>query len=93
MKYKIFIALSLVLLFTVAVIAPAEAQCAMCKAAAEANLKSGGSDPAGLNSGILYMLFMPYLIVLSIAIWWYRNRRKEAAVDIPYNEDELARLN
>lgn len=71
----------------------ANAQCAMCKAAAEANLKTGGTDPAGLNSGILYMLLMPYIVVACIGIWWYRNRRKEAIVDTPYTEDELARLN
>lgn len=63
------------------------------KQVAEANLKTGGTDPAGLNSGILYMLLMPYLIVASIGIWWYMNRRKEAVVDTPYTEDELARLN
>jgi hypothetical protein len=70
----------------------AEAQCAMCKAAAEANLKTGGSDPVGLNAGILYMLLMPYLMVAAIGIWWYRNRRKEATV-VPYTPEELAKWN
>lgn len=54
------------------------AQCAMCKASSEANLKAGGGDPKGLNAGILYMLSLPYLIVGGIGIWWWRNQKKQA---------------
>jgi len=94
MNYKIFAILLLVALCCLTGITPVEAQCAMCKAAAESNMRSGGSDPSGLNAGILYMFLMPYMIVAAIGIWWYRNRRKEAAaMDIPYTEDELAKLN
>lgn len=56
---------------------PSAAQCAMCKASSEANLKAGGGDPRGLNAGILYMLVMPYLLVFGIGFWWWSNRRKE----------------
>jgi hypothetical protein len=52
----------------------------MCKASAESNLKAGGGDPRGLNNGILYMLFLPYLIVASIGYWWWRNRKSEQQV-------------
>jgi len=55
----------------------AEAQCAMCKASSEANLRQGGGDPNGLNTGILYMLSLPYLIVGGIAFLWWRNRKQE----------------
>lgn len=54
----------------------AEAQCPMCRMSAESNLKNGGTEGRGLNAGILYLLAMPYLIVASIGIWWWRNRRR-----------------
>lgn len=55
---------------------PASAQCAMCKASSEANLKAGGGDPKGLNAGILYMLMLPYMVVGGIGVWWWRNRKR-----------------
>lgn len=55
----------------------AEAQCPMCRMAAESNLKNGGSSGQGLNNGILYMLATPYLMVGLIGYVWWRNRRKE----------------
>ncbi len=72
--------LSIVLLAaTLAVGAPsaAHAQCPMCRMSAESNLENGGSEGRGLNSGILYMLAMPYLLVGAIGYIWWRNRRKE----------------
>lgn len=54
-----------------------DAQCPMCKLGAETNLKGGGTAGAGLNNGILYMLSMPYLLVATLGIIWYKNRRKE----------------
>jgi len=51
-------------------------QCPMCRMSAESNLKDGGTEGKGLNKGILYMLSMPYLLVMTLGIIWYRNRRK-----------------
>ncbi len=43
------------------------AQCAMCKQAAESSLKSdAGSIARGLNSGILYLMAVPYLMIAFI---------------------------
>ncbi|MBX2893019.1 MAG: hypothetical protein KF734_19060 [Saprospiraceae bacterium] len=67
----------LVALLVLCLVEPSAAQCAMCKASAEANLKNGGGDPRGLNAGILYMLMLPYLLVFGIGYWWWSNRRKE----------------
>ena len=58
------------------------AQCPMCKMSAESNLKNGGTDGKGLNSGILYMLATPYLIVFGIGYFWWRNRKKEEELDL-----------
>lgn len=71
------VALSALFLLVLVFAEPSAAQCAMCKASAEANLKNGGGDPRGLNAGILYMLSLPYLLVFGIGYWWWRNRRQE----------------
>ena len=55
------------------------AQCAMCKAVVEANLKEGGSAGAGLNEGILYLMAMPYITVLLFGIFYYLQQRKKQA--------------
>ena len=53
------------------------AQCATCKAAAATQDESGDLIiGAGLNTGILYLLAMPFLISAIIGIIWYRNRKK-----------------
>jgi hypothetical protein len=52
----------------------AMAQCPMCKMSAESNLAAGGTEGRGLNSGILYLLAMPYLMVGVLAFVWYRKR-------------------
>nr|WP_294896920.1 hypothetical protein [uncultured Pedobacter sp.] len=59
------------------------AQCAMCQATVESNLKAGGKTAAGLNGGIMYLLAAPYLVVLGIGVLWYKKyRKKEIAIDI-----------
>jgi hypothetical protein len=67
------------------------AQCAMCKGAAEMNLKQGGGDPQGLNNGILYMLATPYLLVGFIGYWWWRNRKKDQEQIAEFSEEDFSR--
>lgn len=69
----------------------ASAQCAMCKGAAEANLRQGGGDPQGLNNGILYMLSIPYLLVGGIGYWWWRNRRRDREQAAEMSEEDFDR--
>jgi hypothetical protein len=40
------------------------AQCAMCKTTAESDLNDGGSIANGLNTGILYLMAIPYVILM-----------------------------
>lgn len=70
------------LAFALAIASPSNvvAQCPMCKIGAESNLKNGGTAGNGLNTGILYMLAMPYLLVATLGILWYRNRKKESEI-------------
>lgn len=52
------------------------AQCPMCRMAAESNLENGGTAGKGLNTGILYILCLPYLLVFTIGLIWYRKNKK-----------------
>ena len=54
----------------------AEAQCVMCKAVAEDSAEDG-SLGRGLNSGILYLMGIPYAIMAFFA-WFVFRKRKES---------------
>ena len=57
-------------------VAGASAQCAMCRSTLENNLSNG--DPgiaAGINTGILYLLALPYLAVIVIGYLWYKSTK------------------
>lgn len=75
--WKIISTIALVFALNTMAVPTLEAQCPMCKIAAESNLKNGGKAGKGLNQGILYMLLTPYVLVGTIAFVWWRNRRKE----------------
>lgn len=53
------------------------AQCAMCKATAESGQAAGSTEAAGLNSGILYLMAFPYLVIAAVGIAWYRSQKKK----------------
>jgi hypothetical protein len=55
------------------------AQCAMCKATAESGQAAGSTVAEGLNSGILYLMAFPYLIMAAVGIAWYRSQKKKSA--------------
>lgn len=55
------------------------AQCAMCRTQLENNVSNGNPGiAAGINTGILYLLIMPYLSALVIGYFWYKSSRKNA---------------
>ncbi len=86
MKAKLFIAL----LFTLTCIV-LEAQCPMCRMSVESNMQNGSGQSIGstINTGILYMLAMPYLLVGTLGYIWYKNKRKLEEIE----NQEKARLN
>jgi hypothetical protein len=70
------------LLFLIGIATSAGAQCAMCRATLENNVSNGNIGiAAGINLGIMYLFFAPYLAVGVIGYLWYRtsktNERKE----------------
>lgn len=69
----------LTLMLIISMSAAATAQCAMCRTQLENNVSNG--DPgiaAGINTGILYLLSMPYLSILVIGYFWYKSSKKNA---------------
>jgi hypothetical protein len=53
----------------------ASAQCAMCRATAESatdNVSKGIGE--GLNSGIVYLMVVPYLLLATVAIVFFRKK-------------------
>lgn len=49
------------------------AQCAMCKAVVESG---NASEAEGLNSGILYLMVFPYILVGALFYFIIKSRRK-----------------
>lgn len=68
-----------VVVFSVLLISNVQAQCAMCSLTAQAATENGNTQGFGLNDGILFLLFMPYLAVLVVGILWYKKYRKKPA--------------
>ena len=67
----------LFILFLLAMNVAAHAQCAMCSATVESNSKESASNiAAGLNSGILYLMSVPYILFGILGYLWFKNSRK-----------------
>lgn len=55
------------------------AQCAMCRTQLENNVSNGNPGiAAGINTGILYLLVMPYIAIITLGYFWYKSSRKNA---------------
>ena len=52
------------------------AQCAMCRSTLENNYSNGNPGiGAGINTGILYLLVLPYLAVMVLGYFWFKSSR------------------
>lgn len=59
------------------------AQCAMCRATLENNFSNGNPGiAAGLNFGIMYLFFAPYLAVGVVAYFWFKTTKSNARKDL-----------
>ncbi|MGZ3862866.1 MAG: hypothetical protein ACXVPN_10680 [Bacteroidia bacterium] len=90
MKQKLFY-ITAFLLFGAA----AYSQCAMCKAAAESSLEANPNSVAkGLNSGILFLMSIPYIVVAVI----FRKELKQFFINLrsrektPINKKNLEKM-
>lgn len=74
MKSKVILIAVACILLVIMTVTDTYAQCPMCKMSAESNLAAGGTEGKGLNTGILYLLALPYLMVGVLAYVWYKKR-------------------
>jgi hypothetical protein len=52
------------------------AQCAMCRSTLENNVSNGNPGiAAGINTGILYLLVIPYIAVSVLGYLWYKTSK------------------
>jgi len=56
-----------------------QGQCAMCKAVAETSQQGGSSVADGLNSGIVYLMAFPYLLMAVVGFAFYRYKKQSKA--------------
>ena len=54
----------------------------MCTISAEQGTKNGNTQGKGLNSGIIYLLVIPYLLMTGVGILWYKNYRKKSLANL-----------
>jgi hypothetical protein len=69
---KIIIILSLAFFFLLSSSTTINAQCSLCTKTAQ---QMGEKPAQGLNSGILYLMIMPFAIVGFIGFRWYKNNK------------------
>lgn len=68
------VVLSIVILFLN--LGTALAQCAMCRSTLENNFSNGNPGiGAGINTGILYLLVLPYLAVFVLGYFWFKSSK------------------
>ena len=53
------------------------AQCSMCKAVVESNALTNDNIVDGVNSGILYLMGIPYFLVIAMGVLWYKKYGKK----------------
>lgn len=75
MRGKYFVLLGLLVLAFMMTTTNAEAQCAMCRAVAEDSINEDGYGMAmGLNSGILFIMSLPYILLSVGFLVFYRTK-------------------
>ncbi len=71
-----------ILIFLTSIVA--QAQCAMCRTTLENTVSNGNIGiAAGINVGIMYLFFAPYLAVAVIAYLWYRTSKSNEQQELP----------
>lgn len=81
MKKIVFVLFFMVLL-AMTTASTVSAQCAMCTVTAEQSVKNGNSQGKGLNTGILYLLAIPYILITGMGILWYVKFRKKNTEEV-----------
>ncbi len=74
LRYKLLFAGIIAAFIILALPEMADAQCAMCKATAESNQHAKGEQHFGanLNSAILYLMAVPYIVLTFLAFLFFK---------------------
>jgi hypothetical protein len=75
-RFSKFVKTSFFLVFSLFLYLPANAQCAMCRAALSG--EGNKAKAAAVNDGIVYLMIIPYLLVGAIGYAVYRMRKNKA---------------
>lgn len=76
---KLFAIFGLLVMFLLTT-SDAFSQCAMCRGTVESSIGNGRNNVGvGLNTGIVYLFVMPYLLVAVIGYQWYKHSKKAQA--------------
>ncbi|WP_339712516.1 hypothetical protein [Cyclobacterium amurskyense] len=79
-SFKILLGVFTMLLVSVQ---SAMAQCAMCRATVENNVSNGDTTVgAALNIGILYLFLAPYLLLMTLGYFWYKNAKRKKKMSL-----------
>ena len=73
---KLSIILLVFLLLSTTLPVALQAQCSLCAKTAQ---QMGDKPARGLNSGILYLMIMPFAIVGFIGFYWWKNNKEVEA--------------
>jgi hypothetical protein len=63
------------------IITEVNAQCSMCRQAAESGIKKGEVQGRGLNRGILFLMSIPYILGGTAFVIYRSNKRKQKTVE------------
>jgi hypothetical protein len=77
MNFRLFLKTILIMVF-VAAAAQLEAQCPMCKNAVETGMKNGSTVAQGLNTGILYLMALPFVSVATFGFFFWKRTHKKS---------------
>jgi hypothetical protein len=71
--------IALVLMVVIFLVSPvlADAQCAMCNATAATSNEGKKESALALNSGILFLMAIPYILLSGIVIIWLKFSREK----------------
>lgn len=71
--------LIILLVLLVIVVVDLNAQCSMCSAVVESGQKSSEDLAEGLNAGILYLMGIPYAVLIGMGILLFRKLNQNRA--------------
>jgi hypothetical protein len=67
----------LMVLLSLSLSTSVNAQCSMCTINAEQGSKNGNTVTKGINTGVLYLMGAPFLLIAGVGGIWYLKYRKD----------------